>query len=154
MTTVRRSSSNPIVAALIAIAAAYPAAQAVAQGTPPMAAALTPEQRWARRFPQPVAVGDLLGLRILDYDDVTIAYVRKVVRTTAGKILLIAERPGFLGFGGRLVAVPIEVVAIFGRQLASLDMPPEEYDRAPTWNAEGSVALPADAKVLVALTKR
>jgi len=76
------------------------------------------------------------------------------VRTTAGKILLIAERPGFLGFGGRLVAVPIEVVAIFGRQLASLDMPTEEFDRAPTWNAEGSVALPADAKVLVALTKR
>ena len=110
-----------------------------------------PEHR-AHRDARPL--GDLLGLRILDYDDVTIAYVRKVVRTTAGKILLIAERPGFLGFGGRLVAVPIEVVAIFGRQLASLDMPTEEFDRAPTWNAEGSVALPADAKVLVALTKR
>ena len=107
-----------------------------------------------RRFPQPVAVGDLQGLPILDDDDVTIARIRKVVRTTTGKILLIAERRGFLGFGSRLVAVPIEVVAIFGRQLASLDMPPEEYDRAPTWSDEGIAPLTSDTKVLVALTKR
>lgn len=120
----------------------------------PVVAALTPEQKMERRFPQPVAVGDLLGLRILDDDDVTIARVRKVVRTVAGKILLIAERRRFLGFGSRLVAVPIEVVAIFGRQLASLDMPPEEYDRAPTWNDEDIVPLSAGTRVLVALTKR
>jgi hypothetical protein len=117
-------------------------------------AALTPEQKMERRFPQPVAVGDLQGLRILDDDDVTIARIQKVVRTTTGKILLIAERRGFLGFKSRLVAVPIEVVAIFGRQLASLDMPPEEYDRAPTWSDEGIIPLSADTKVLVALTKR
>jgi hypothetical protein len=120
----------------------------------PVVAALTPEQKMERRFPQPVAVGDLQGLRILDDDDVTIARIRKVVRTTTGKILLIAERRGFLGFKSRLVAVPVEVVAIFGRQLASLDMPPEEYDRPPTWSDEGIIPLPADTKVLVALTKR
>ena len=100
-----------------------------------MVAALTPEQKMERRFPQPVDVEEVLqGLRILDDGDVTIARILKVVRTATGKILLIAERRRFLGFGSQLVTVPVEIVAIFGRQLASLDMPPEEYDRAPTWN--------------------
>ena len=38
---------------------------------------------------------------------------------------------------GRPVAVPIEVVGIEGRQLASLDMPRSEYAAAPTWRNAG-----------------
>src|SRR5262245_23208627 len=61
----------------------------VAQGDAPAAKAaeskqeakLTPEERMRRRFPQPAKVGFLVGLPVLDYDDVTIGYVRHVVRT-------------------------------------------------------------------------
>ena len=71
-----------------------------------------------RRFPQPARVGDLIGLPVLDDDDRTIGHIKHVVRTQAGKLQLIVTYGGFLGWRQRLVAVPIEVVAIAGRQLA------------------------------------
>ena len=40
------------------------------------------------RFPQPVKVGDLIGLAVLDNYDLTMGYVRQVVRTPEGKIRL------------------------------------------------------------------
>ncbi len=73
------------------------------------------EERMRRRFPQAVRVGDLIGLPVLDDDSRTLGHVRQVVRTPAGKIKLIVAYGGFLGFGTRPVAVPIEVVGILGR---------------------------------------
>ena len=87
-----------------------------------------------RRFPQPARVGDLIGLPLLDDDDRTIGHIKHVVRTQAGKLQLIVTYGGFLGWRQRLIAVPIEVVAIAGRQLAALDMTRAEFDAAPAWN--------------------
>lgn len=116
--------------------------------------AIAPEERMRRRFPQPVRVGNLIGLRVLDDNDVTIGIVRHVVRTTEGKIQLIIAHTGPLAWGGRLVAVPVEAVAIFGRQLASLDMQPEEYKSAATWQAADAQVLPPEEKIMVGLTRR
>ena len=132
---------------------------AFAQSTEsPVAAAasdpITPEQRMRQRFPQPIRVGDLIGLPVLDYDDVTIGHVREVVRTPDDKILLIVAYGGWFGWGARPVAVPIEVVAIFGRQLAALDMQPSEFAAAPTWPNRGARAIPSDEIIRIALTKR
>ncbi len=107
-----------------------------------------------RRFPHPVRVGDLIGLRVLDDNNVTIGFVRQVVRTPQGKIVLIVAHSGVLGWGGRLVAVPIEVVGIMGRQLASLDMKPQEYAAAPPWSGGDAAVIPPDEKILIALAKR
>ena len=74
---------------------------------------LSPEEKMRRRFPQPVRVGDLIGLPLLDWDDSTIGYVRHVVRTPEGKIQLIVNQGRLFGWGGRLVQVPIEAVAIW-----------------------------------------
>jgi hypothetical protein len=112
------------------------------------------QERMARRFPQPVRVGDLIGLRVLDDGDLTIGFVRHVVRTPQNKIALIVAYGGWFGWGVRLVAVPIEVVGLEGRQLASLDMPRSEYDTAPTWQANGATILPDDASIRVALARR
>ena len=57
--------------------------------------------RMQRRFPQPVRVGDLIGLPVLDDDSRTLGHVRQVVRTPQGKIKLIVAYGGFLGFGIR-----------------------------------------------------
>ena len=46
---------------------------------------LSPEEKMRRRFPQPVRVGDLIGLPVLDWDDSTLGYVRHVVRMPEGK---------------------------------------------------------------------
>jgi len=115
---------------------------------------MSPEDRMGRRFPQPVRVGDLIGLRVLDDEDSTIGFVRQVVRTPQDKIKLIVSYGGWFGWGVRPVAVPIEVVAILGRQLASLDMPPSEYKTAPTWQGMDATVLPNDATISVALGRR
>ncbi|MFZ0527594.1 MAG: PRC-barrel domain-containing protein [Xanthobacteraceae bacterium] len=111
-------------------------------------------ERMQRRFPQAVRVGDLIGLPVLDDDSRTLGHVRQVVRTPQGKVKLIVACGGFLGFGRRLIAVPIEVVGIFGRQLASLDMPRKEYAQAPTWQEAGDRVVPNDDSVRVALARR
>jgi hypothetical protein len=53
-----------------------------------------------------------------------------------------------------LVAVPIEAVAIFGRQLASLDMPRTEYASAATWKDGDAQLLGKEEKILIGLTRR
>jgi PRC-barrel domain len=110
-------------------------------------------ERMNRRFPQPVRVGDLIGLPVLDDRSSTLGFVRRVVRTAGGKIELIVSYSRWFGWFGRPVAVPIEVVGIEGRQLASLDMPRSEYAAAPTWQGQGATALPDDATIRIALAR-
>jgi hypothetical protein len=107
-----------------------------------------------RRYPQPVKVGDLIGLPVLDDDDRTLGRVKSVVRTPSGKIQLIVPYGGFLGWRQRPVAVPIEVVAIAGRQLAALDMTRAEFDAAPAWNDPRSQPIPASETIRIGLYRR
>jgi hypothetical protein len=110
-------------------------------------------ERYIKRFPQPVRVGDLINLPVLDLDASTLGYVRQVVRTPEGKIELIVSYSRWWGWFGRLVAVPLEVVGIEGRQLVSLDMPPSEYVAAPTWQNDHAHPLPANETIKIALAR-
>jgi hypothetical protein len=110
-------------------------------------------ERYLRRFPQPISVGDLIGLPVLDLDASTLGYVRRIVRTREGKIDLIVSYSRWWGWFGRPVVVPLEVVGIEGRQLVSLDMPPREYAAAPTWEEDDAQPLPADATIKIALAR-
>ena len=110
-------------------------------------------ERMNRRFPQPVRVGDLIGLPVLDDRSSTLGFVRQVVRTAAGKTELIVSYSRWFGWFGRPVAVPIEVVGIEGRQLASLDMPRSDYAAAPTWQGRDATALLDDATIRIALAR-
>lgn len=121
---------------------------------PQSSAALSPAEKMQRRYPQPVKVGDLIGLRVLDDEDRTLGRVQSVVRTARGKIVLIVPYGGFLGWRQRLVAVPIEVVAIAGRQLAALDMQRAEFAAAPAWNDRESQAIPASEIIRIGLYRR
>lgn len=119
----------------------------------------TPEETMRKRFPQPVRVGDLIGLRVLDYDDLTIGRVQQVVRTPAGKVELIVPYGGLFGLSvpgwrTRPVAVPIETVAILGRQIAALDMQREEFATAPTWSAAEAMTIAPGEMIQIAITRR
>lgn len=120
---------------------------------------LTPEQKFQKRFPQPVRVGDLIGLPVLDDDDSTIGYVREVVHSPQGKVFLIVPYSAWFGWartewGKRPVAVPIEVVAILARQLDSLDMSRDDFRDAPTWTPSQGQPVGSDEKTLIALGRR
>ena len=78
-------------------------------------------------------VGHLIGLPVLDDNDVTLGHVEKVVRTPEGKIELIVSYSKWFGWFGRPVAVPLEAVIILALQLDSVDMQPDDYAEAPTW---------------------
>jgi len=115
---------------------------------------LSPEEKMRRRFPQPVRVGDLIGLPLLDWEDFTIGYVRHVVRTPEGKIQLIVNQGRLFGWGGRLVQVPIEAVAILARQINLLDISLEEFRAAPAWSAAATQPIPSDDTIRIALSRR
>jgi hypothetical protein len=169
----RRTSARLLAMALLLLGCGLPDSQAevfeprlvVAQGTPqgpyeePAAMkGKSPEEKMNMRFPQPVKVGDLIGLPVLDDYDLTIGYVRRVVRTPQGKIQLIVTQGGWLGpwfgWGARLVAVPIEVVAILGRQIDALDMPRREFSAAPTWSEKNDETIAPAETIRIAIARR
>lgn len=115
---------------------------------------LLPEEKMQRRFPQPARVGDVIGLPLLDDDDRALGHVKHVVKTQTGKLQLIVTSGGFLGWRQRLVVVPIEVVAIAGRQLAALDMTRAEFAAAPAWNDSLTTRLAPDDVIRIALYRR
>lgn len=112
------------------------------------------QERMRRRFPQPVRVGDLIGLRVIGNDDRTLGFVRQVVRSPQNKIELVVNYDGWFGWGARPVTVPIEVVGMLGRAIASLDMQRSDYAAAPTWQAGSAVAIPQQDSISVALARR
>jgi len=124
---------------------------------------MSPEQKMQTRFPQPARVGHLIGLPVLDGNDSTIGYVQQVARTPEGKIVLIvpygkwfgwARDGGPLAWGRRPVAVPIEVVAILGRQINAVDMDRAAFEKAPTWAAGQSQSIPPNETIRIALGRR
>jgi hypothetical protein len=113
-------------------------------------------ERMNRRFPQPVRVGDLIGLPVLDDSASTLGYVRKVTRSPTGQIDLIVSYSKWFGWFGwftRPVAVPIAATGIEGKQIVSLDMPPAEYAAAPTWQQRDANSLPNDDTIRIALAR-
>jgi hypothetical protein len=113
-------------------------------------------ERMQRRFPQPVRVGDLIGLPVLDDSHRTLGFVREVVRTPQNKIELIVGYSGWCGWcswDARPVAVPVEVVGIRGREIASLDIPRSAYATAPTWQRADAAVLSNDDSIRMALAK-
>ena len=118
---------------------------------------MTPEQRMKARYPQPVRVGDLIGLPVLDDGALTLGYVRQVVRTPQDKIQLIVAYNGWCGWcdlDTRQVAVPIEAVGILGRAVASLDMPRSEFAKALPWQDPRATVLANDDSIQIALARR
>jgi hypothetical protein len=120
---------------------------------------LTPEEKMNSRFPQPVRVGDLIGLPVLDAHDSTLGTILAVARTPAGKIVLVVNYRGWLAWapldwGRRRVGVPLETVAILARQVAALDFSREDFDAAPPFAAAHGTPLGVDDMIKIAITRR
>ena len=113
----------------------------------------TPESRFEDRYPQDVHVSDVVGKPLIATNNASIGTIKSVARSMDGKLKLIVPIGGFLGFGGRLVAVPNELVASIGTAIVSVDMDRVAYASAVTWSPGSDTILSPDAPMRVAITR-
>ena len=97
----------------------------------------------------PVQVADLIDRPILDENKSVMGHVRAVVRTGDGKVQLLLPLGGLFGFGERLVGVPVESVALTGTQVMVVDMPPDRFQKSPTWYGSNSATLAPAETILI-----
>jgi hypothetical protein len=134
---------GPALLALILVGLGAPAQ---AQTAPPEIAA---NSMAAAAAINPVRVGDLINLPIVDENKSAMGRVRAVVRDADGKIQLLLPLGGLFGFGERLVPVPIESVALTGPQVTVVDLPPDRFQKSPTWYGSHSEQLAASETIAV-----
>jgi hypothetical protein len=139
---------------LTAIAHRVEAQSATPGGMPPPAG-MSLAASTAMRFPQPVRVGDLLGrsvLRPVESQDV-LGRVRRLVRDADGKIMVVIDFGGFLGFGRRPIAVPVDALVLLGQDVEVVAFTPEQLRQFPTFSPAGVSDIADDATIAVGLAK-
>jgi hypothetical protein len=107
----------------------------------------------ARRFPQPVRVGDLIHRAVLQplESRPVLGHVTGVVRRGNGRQEIVIRYGGFLGFGGRDIAVPIDAMVLLGDELEVLDFTPQQLNAFATFDGAGTVPLRADEVIRMGL---
>ena len=107
----------------------------------------------ARRFPQPVRVGAIVGQDLLQPVEAqpVLGRVAAVRMGGDGRVAVVVRTGGVFGFGGRLVAVPGDAVAYLGPQLALVGYTAEQLAGLPT--AGDGAALPGDATIRLGIVK-
>jgi hypothetical protein len=109
----------------------------------------------AMRFPQPVRVGDLLGRDVIQPVESQnfIGTMRQVVRDPDGTVSALIELGGFLGFGGRLISVPVDALVLLGQVVEVVAYSPAQLRQFPTVSAASATPLSPDAIIKVGLAK-
>ena len=93
----------------------------------------------AKRFPQPVRVGDLIHRRVLEPKESrpVLGHVALVIRLDDGSQAIVVKYGGLWGLGARAIAVPLNAMVLLGAELEILDFTPEQLDRFPTYAGAG-----------------
>ena len=123
-----------------------------AQPAPPDLATL--EQRTARRFPQPVRVGDLIGRDVLapSENQAVLGRVAALVKDADGHVRLVVRYGGVLGVGARPIAVPLEAMALLGDVVVCVDYTTAQLTALPD-APDSAGALGPDEMVRMGLVK-
>ena len=95
----------------------------------------------AKRFPQPVRVGDLLHRTVLEPVESRriLGHVDRVIRFDGGGEAIVMNIGGFLGFGEHRIAVPLEAMVLLGGELEVLDFTPQQLRAFPAYSGTGHV---------------
>ncbi len=147
---VRRVASPPaVLVALLTLAGLQNPGARAQQPAPPGAnlAAFA-----AKRYPQPVRVGDLLHRVVLQPTEsrTVLGHVEGVIRFDDGSRAVVIRFGGAWGFGGRNIAVPLDAVVLLGDELEVLDLTPGQLRQLPTYDGAGR-AVAADDVVRMGL---
>ena len=152
--TVNRTAGFALAVGMLGCAGAALAQSPMPGGMPPPPG-MSLARSAAMRFPQPVRVGDLLRRDVLqpvESQDV-LGTVRSVVRDASGQIDLVVDYGGFLGFGARLIAVPIDATVLLGQDMEIVAYSRSQLNRFPTFSAVGTLPVPPDTIIRVGLAK-
>ncbi|GAN76486.1 hypothetical protein Asru_0104_09 [Acidisphaera rubrifaciens HS-AP3] len=136
-----------------AIASAH--AQSPTPGGMPPPPGMSLAASTAMRFPQPVRVGDLVGrdvLRPVESQDV-LGRVRRIVRDHNGRIMVVVDFGGFLGFGARPIVVPIDAMVLLGQDMEIVAYTPQQLRAFPTFSGAGVSDAAGDTVIKVGLAK-
>ncbi len=109
----------------------------------------------ARRFPQPVRVGDLLGRAVIwpvESQDL-LGRVSGVVRGPDGAVLVVMRTGGVFGLGARRVAVPIEAMVLVGDVMEVVGLSPSALRALPAYDGVGVSPVGPDEMIRVGLAK-
>ncbi len=139
---------------ILGVAAAH--AQSPTPGGMPPPPGMSLAESAAMRFPQPVRVGDLLHRLVLQpvESQIILGRVHAVVRDAHGNVMVVMNFGGFYGFGGRLIAVPIDAMVLLGQDMEVVAYTPEQLKTFPTYKASAETAeVPDDAILKVGLAK-
>ena len=95
----------------------------------------------AKRFPQPVRVGDLIHRTVLAPAESrpVLGRVDFVVRFDNGSYAIVMKSGSTWGFGGRDIAVPLDAMVLLGKELEVLDVTPEQLRAFPTYAGAGKI---------------
>ena len=107
----------------------------------------------ARRFPQPVVVGTLIGrsvLRPVESQQV-LGRVEGIVRQTDGTLDAVVRFGGLFGFHSRPIAVPVDAMVLVGDVMEIMDFTPEQLNGFPTFESTGTTPVAADETIRVGL---
>ena len=130
-------------------------AQSATPGGMPPPPGMSLAEFGARRFPQPVRVGDLLGRDVLRpvESQVVLGNVSALVRDAQGRIMVVVNFGGFLGIGSRPIAVPVDAMVLLGQDMEIVAFTPEQLQQFPTFSPAGTAAVGNDLVIKVGLAK-
>lgn len=130
--------------------AALAAGPAFAQPAPPSGA-----DREARRFPQPVRVGDLVDRRVLEPKESqpVLGRVTGLVRGPDGAASVVVSLDRWFGLRGRSVAVPVTAVALLGEHVALVDLTPDQLRALPDIDTASLRGIPAEDTIRIGLAR-
>ena len=109
----------------------------------------------AMRFPQPVQVGALLHRDVLEpvESQHVLGSVEQVVRGSDGTLAVVINYGGFLGFGARLIAVPVDAMVLVGQVMEVVAYTPKQLEAFPTFSAANTTPVAEDSIIKVGLAK-
>ncbi len=148
-------SQAALALAFITAAMAGAAAQGSSHGQPGAAppAGLSQDEKWRRRFPQPVLVSDLIGRLVLDTGQGVLGRIETLVRSPDEQVQIVFVKRSLVGFRGDTVAIPAKAAALLGRFVMVLDLSKEDVDNLPAWTKTSMPAIERSSKIEMALTK-
>lgn len=154
MTPMRRSMRLLSLAGCLALSPAAYAQSPMPGGMPPPPG-MSLAESMAMRFPQPVRVGDLLHrlvLRPVESQDI-LGRVHAILRNDQGQIVVILNIGGVYGYGGRLIAVPVDAMVLLGQDMEVVAYTPAQLAQFPTFVSQDAQPVPDDTTIKIGLAK-